>query len=528
MMKTNQYLLRQAVSIVLKAPDISTVMNISAPTIMILSEGCGMMTINERAIELSFGYLLFVHARANVEITSSSNSNFHLYVIQFDQYKRVIDEREQLLYRIDGEGLPENGLIAAPRFGTVLGLFKAIIEAGKQSDATSNPFEEQRLLLELLHEVFIAGPKIPYFNQETPIQKAIHYIKENYNTKLNRPFLAQLTGYHPHYLSKQFNRQTGQSISDFILQLRTEKAKELLSTTNSHINEIATAVGYQDALYFSRKFSQATGMYPTEFRQTPKRIVAFQYIGTLLALGITPVGVESRIFHYSQQLKGELKGVTSFEEWDFNQVRRLQPDIIVAPNYLRPDQLQQLRAIAPVISQSWEEICPIERIRLMGQILGKQKEAESWIVQFNQMADQHKRRLKQVWQPEETVAAYEIADGQVYVLGRQDRGAYAIYDVLGFLPPEIIHNNVLKAGKSRRIALDELPAYGADHMVVSIYEEGGMEQTTRLLASREWRQLPAVQNNRIHMIPANKCFSNDGVSLQKLTVMIAQALLSYF
>ncbi|MEV5030818.1 AraC family transcriptional regulator [Paenibacillus sp. LPE1-1-1.1] len=525
-MKTNQYLLRKAESIVLKAPETSALMKISSPTIMILSEGCGTMAINERAFELSFGYLLFVHAGANVEITSLNSSNLHMYVIQFDQYKRVINEREQLLYYNDGEGLPENGLLAAPRFGIVLGLFKAIIETGMQPEGTGNPFDEQRLLLELLHEVFIAGPKIPYYNQETPVQRAIHYIKENYNTKLKRPFLAQLTGYHPHYLSKQFNKETGQSISDFILQLRTVKAKELLSTTSSHINEIASVVGYQDALYFSRKFNQATGMYPTEFRLMPKRIVAFQYIGTLLALGIAPVGVESRILHYSQQLKHELAGVPGFAEWDFNQVRMLRPDIIVAPNYLRPDQLQQLRALAPVLSQPWEEVCPIERIRKMGQILGKQMEAETWISGFNQLADQLKNRLKQIWRPEETAAAYEIADGHIYALSRQDRGAFAIYDVLGLRPPEALLNNVLNAGKSKRITLDELQGYGADHMVVSVYEEDGMEKTTRLLADPVWKQLSAVRNNRVYTIPVNKCFSNDGISLQKLTNMIAQLLLS--
>ncbi|WP_141503723.1 helix-turn-helix domain-containing protein [Paenibacillus luteus] len=524
-MKTNQYVLREARSVVLKFPDPSKEMVIQAPALFLLGEGHGVMEMNDQQYELSFGCLLFAHGGANVVISSSGQSDLHLYMIQFTPYKLMEDTQDRLFYQQDGEGLPSNGLIATNRFGVLIGLFKAIIE-DYESEATENPLEGQRLLLELLQEVLITNRQIPQYNHATPIQKAIHYIKENYNTKLERPFLAHLTGYHPHYLSKQFHKETGKSLSDYILQIRIDKAKELLSITSSHINEIASEVGYADALYFSRKFKQATGGYPTEFRQSPKRIVAFQYIGTLLALGITPVGVDARLVRHSQLLRSELADIPSFEEWESHKVRMLQPDIIVAPNYFRADQLRQLREIAPVITQSWEEISPLERMRMIGQIVGKQREAENWIYQFNHMAGQLRRKLEHVIEAGETVAAYEIADGNVYALSRQDRGAYALYDALGCTPPAALKQNVLDVGKSKIISLEELPGYAADHMVVSIYDEAGMENTNRLLASEMWQQLPAVRKNRMYSIPVNKWFSNDGVSLQKLTVLLAQLFLS--
>ncbi|OBZ15500.1 ABC transporter substrate-binding protein [Bacillus sp. FJAT-26390] len=74
------------------------------------------------------------------------------------------------------------------------------------------------------------------------------------------------------------------------------------------------------------------------------------------------------------------------------------------------------------------------------------------------------------------------------------------------------------------IASGELSAYAADHMVVSIYEEGGMEKTNQLLASDAWRNLPAVREDRVYAIPVTKCFANDGVSLQKLTDMLVDML----
>jgi AraC-like DNA-binding protein len=57
------------------------------------------------------------------------------------------------------------------------------------------------------------------------------------------------------------------SCSEFIKQVRLEKAKELLSQTDHAIHEIAYKVGFSDANYFSRIFSGAYGISPTQHRQ---------------------------------------------------------------------------------------------------------------------------------------------------------------------------------------------------------------------------------------------------------------------
>ena len=57
------------------------------------------------------------------------------------------------------------------------------------------------------------------------------------------------------------------SCSEFIKQIRLEKAKELLIETNHSIYDIAFSVGYPDANYFSRSFSKVYGFTPSRFRQ---------------------------------------------------------------------------------------------------------------------------------------------------------------------------------------------------------------------------------------------------------------------
>ncbi len=59
----------------------------------------------------------------------------------------------------------------------------------------------------------------------------------------------------------------GLSCSEYIQQVRLEKAKELLLNTNHSIYEVAFKVGYSDANYFSRSFSKIYGFPPSQCRQ---------------------------------------------------------------------------------------------------------------------------------------------------------------------------------------------------------------------------------------------------------------------
>ena len=66
--------------------------------------------------------------------------------------------------------------------------------------------------------------------------------------------------------SHLFREVTGRSPHEFILSLRMEKAKELL-TTDMSIKEVAAAVGFEDQNYFSRMFRKYTGAAPSAGRE---------------------------------------------------------------------------------------------------------------------------------------------------------------------------------------------------------------------------------------------------------------------
>ena len=69
------------------------------------------------------------------------------------------------------------------------------------------------------------------------------------------------------YFSKLFKRETGKNFSEYVAEVRMEKAKELLSRGRMNISEVAFAVGFSDVQYFSKTFKRCTGFRPSEYRE---------------------------------------------------------------------------------------------------------------------------------------------------------------------------------------------------------------------------------------------------------------------
>jgi len=63
-----------------------------------------------------------------------------------------------------------------------------------------------------------------------------------------------------------FKKTTGQSPNQYYLNIRLNKAKELLTSTSLNINEIAYHTGFESIFYFSKLFKKKNGISPKEYR----------------------------------------------------------------------------------------------------------------------------------------------------------------------------------------------------------------------------------------------------------------------
>ena len=69
------------------------------------------------------------------------------------------------------------------------------------------------------------------------------------------------------YLQKQFKKYVGSSPSNYLKQLRIEKSKQLLRTTNRSIAEIAEMVGFQDTSYYISVFKAIEAITPLTYKK---------------------------------------------------------------------------------------------------------------------------------------------------------------------------------------------------------------------------------------------------------------------
>jgi two-component system response regulator YesN len=99
------------------------------------------------------------------------------------------------------------------------------------------------------------------------VRQAIRYMMDNLNGKLTVADIALSVHISPSHLSHLFKKETGSAPIDYLTGLRLERAKELLSSLDLSISEIAEKCGYEDPSHFSKVFKKAQGIPPSVFRK---------------------------------------------------------------------------------------------------------------------------------------------------------------------------------------------------------------------------------------------------------------------
>lgn len=95
---------------------------------------------------------------------------------------------------------------------------------------------------------------------------ALRYIDENYaDSSVSLNSVCTALAMSTSYFSSVFKNHTGETFIEALTKKRIERAKILLEQGNRKTYEIAEAVGYSDAHYFSLIFKKTTGKTPTEY-----------------------------------------------------------------------------------------------------------------------------------------------------------------------------------------------------------------------------------------------------------------------
>ena len=98
------------------------------------------------------------------------------------------------------------------------------------------------------------------------VRCAIEYINFNLQSNLSLATISNAIEKNASFLSSQFKKETGQTITKYIQEKRIEESIRMLTYTDMTIQEISHLVGIDDLSWFSKLFKSFTNMSPTKYR----------------------------------------------------------------------------------------------------------------------------------------------------------------------------------------------------------------------------------------------------------------------
>lgn len=98
------------------------------------------------------------------------------------------------------------------------------------------------------------------------VLQVLEEIRRHYADELSLKQLGARYHIHPVYLGQLFQKETGESFTEYINKYRIEQAKRLPKSSPLKVHDIARQAGYWETGYFYKQFKKYVGISPTEFK----------------------------------------------------------------------------------------------------------------------------------------------------------------------------------------------------------------------------------------------------------------------
>lgn len=103
-------------------------------------------------------------------------------------------------------------------------------------------------------------------NKRYVVEQIKKYLDQHYQEKISLDQIARNMYLSPFYISKIFKTETGDTPINYLIELRMERAREILESGQAgSIQNVAAQVGYEDAYHFSKLFKKHFGIAPSRW-----------------------------------------------------------------------------------------------------------------------------------------------------------------------------------------------------------------------------------------------------------------------
>ncbi|MCM3746609.1 helix-turn-helix domain-containing protein [Paenibacillus pasadenensis] len=365
-------------------------------------------------------------------------------------------------------------------------------------------FRRMALFYELLH-LLSQMPGDQNESSQDAIQRTIHYMNSHFMEQLQVGRLPQMANLTPSAFCRAFKKITGMSPSGYLTELRIRKAKELLlQAERGTLREIASSVGFNDELYFSRIFKKSEGMSPTAYTgKNTKRIAIVSHLflqDHLLALGVKPVAAPafpsvyrtpSGFPSYLQNSLHGTKPLNAEGPISVADVQSTSPDLIIKMDFAgNPTDGAWLSASNTVFLEGldgWKDY-----VNLLSGVLGRENRADAVIGRVLDIEQNFRSLLEPAAHKAGQLAIIRVLPGEFRLFGSKGHAlSELIYESLGFHAHPGIRHSFYKSG-----ALEDLLQLDPDSILVLWSQP---KELLKLRSQPFWQELRAVRAGKVYV-----------------------------
>lgn len=227
----------------------------------------------DACFELEHGYVYFHRPNQWHTLVACEGVASNIAVISFSSVSEAMDQFSDLTMKVTAEEKQLlSDIISEARlsFHTELGdPYKNRLYPRKDAPVGSQQMIKIRLL-DFLIRLLRRNTGMVMNSKFTEVENGLFveicaYMKQNLSNKLTLKDLAITFGMSASSLKILFKKHTGTGVIHYFINLKMDRAKELLRSRKFNVTQISAILGYENIYAFSAQFKRFTQMSPTEY-----------------------------------------------------------------------------------------------------------------------------------------------------------------------------------------------------------------------------------------------------------------------
>lgn len=232
--------------------------------LILIYDGEAALVCNDQSYKVSKGNIVYYRPGDYRVGTTSPNNLMKCFTVDFFYTYPIFNDNKWLL---TDESLPFSTVETIDDhflYSRISDLFSSIVKTWFFSDY-NRIIRVKAIFMEIL-SLLLYWKTTDNFSYDhiRKIETLISFMSEHYCSKITLQDLADIINISPTYLENIFKKITGKSPINYLINIRIQKAKELLMDGHT-ISEVTSAVGFTDVFYFSKCFKKCEGMPPSRF-----------------------------------------------------------------------------------------------------------------------------------------------------------------------------------------------------------------------------------------------------------------------